>query len=178
MHEHTHTTHTTLQYQGPNTEFNASSTRLRYKHKSTNSDPLLQSGDSLHSLSCLSANVNELVHFKLVLLNMNVSKQSGPVTPLGYYSQLWLACPTHEQENISMAGLSGDTRRRRRKRRRRRRKNEGRRLVWSKIVLREQRKEVGKDKKGRERQRDFDLQQHSHFILECLHLLFRWIWYV
>ena len=144
----------------------------------TNSDPLLQSGDSLHSLSCLSANVNELVHFKLVLLNMNVSKQSGPVTPLGYYSQLWLACPTHEQENISMAGLSGDTRRRRRKRRRRRRKNEGRRLVWSKIVLREQRKEVGKDKKGRERQRDFDLQQHSHFILECLHLLFRWIWYV
>ena len=61
---------------------------------------------SLHALSCLSADVNELVHLKLVLLHMDVSKESGAITPLGDNSQLGLAGPAHEQQDVGMASLS------------------------------------------------------------------------
>ena len=51
----------------------------------------------LHSLCCLSTNINDLIHFKLILLNVNVTKQSRPITPLSHYSESWFTGPTHEQ---------------------------------------------------------------------------------
>lgn len=61
---------------------------------------------SLHSLCRLSTDVDKFVHLKLVLLHVDVSEQGGAITPLSHDSQLWLAGPAHEQENICMAGFT------------------------------------------------------------------------
>ena len=64
-----------------------------------------------HSIPWGLTNVDEFVHLKLVLLNVDVSKQGRAVTPLSDYSQLGLAGPAHKQENVSMAGFTNRERR-------------------------------------------------------------------
>ena len=62
--------------------------------------------DLLHALCCLSCNVDELVHLKPGLHDVQVAVQCGAITPLRHYSDLGQCCPAHEEENVGVASFS------------------------------------------------------------------------
>lgn len=64
-------------------------------------------GNSLHALSGLPGDVDQLDHLKLGLDDVQVVVQTGAFTPLGYDSQLRLGGVTHEQQDVHMARFPG-----------------------------------------------------------------------
>lgn len=57
-------------------------------------------GYSLHALSSLSGNVDQLDHLKLGFDNVQVVVQTGAFTPLSYDGQLWLGGVAHEEQDV------------------------------------------------------------------------------
>lgn len=58
--------------------------------------------NSLHALSGLPGDVNQLDHLKLGLDDVQVVVQTGAFTPLGHDGQLRLGGVAHEQQDVHM----------------------------------------------------------------------------
>ena len=61
--------------------------------------------DSLHALSCLPGNINELEHLEVGLLNVQVLVEAAPITPLGHNGQVVFRHVAHEQQDVDMSCL-------------------------------------------------------------------------
>lgn len=62
---------------------------------------------SLHALSSLSGNVNQLDHLELGLDDVQVVIQAGTFTPLGHNGQLRLGGVAHEEQDVYMTRFPG-----------------------------------------------------------------------
>lgn len=69
---------------------------------------LYREGNSLHALSRLPGNVDQLDHLKLGLNNVQVVVQTWAFTPLGHNGQLRLGGVAHEQQDIHMTRFPVD----------------------------------------------------------------------
>ena len=63
--------------------------------------------DSLHALSGLPGDVNQLDHLKLGLDDVQVVVQTGAFAPLGDDGQLRLGGVAHEQQDVHMTRFPG-----------------------------------------------------------------------
>lgn len=63
--------------------------------------------DSLHALSSLTGDVDQLDHFKLGLNDVQVVVQTGAFAPLGHNGQLRLGGVAHEQQDVHMTRFPG-----------------------------------------------------------------------
>lgn len=62
---------------------------------------------SLHALSGLPGNVDQLDHLKLGLDDVQVVVQTGAFTPLGHNGQLGLRGVAHEEQDVHVARFPG-----------------------------------------------------------------------
>lgn len=62
-------------------------------------------GHSLHALSCLSGNVDQLDHLKLGFDDVQVVVEAGAFTPLGDDGQLRLGGVAHEKQDVHVTGF-------------------------------------------------------------------------
>lgn len=69
--------------------------------------PTRQAIHSLHSLSRLPGNVNQLEHLELGLLDVQVFVEAAALTPLGHYRQVVLRHVPHEEQDVHVPGFAG-----------------------------------------------------------------------
>lgn len=62
---------------------------------------------SLHSLSRLPGNVNQLEHLELGLLDMQVFVEAAALTPLGHNRQVVLCHVPHEKQDVHVPCFAG-----------------------------------------------------------------------
>lgn len=66
---------------------------------------------SLHSLSRLPGNVDQLEHLELGLLDMQVFIEAAAFAPLGHYRQIVLRHVAHEKQDVHVPCFTGGGRR-------------------------------------------------------------------
>ena len=66
---------------------------------------------SLHSLSRLPGNVNQLEHLELGLLDVQVFIEAAALAPLGHNCQVVLRHVPHEEQDVHVPGFAGEGRR-------------------------------------------------------------------
>lgn len=64
--------------------------------------PFKFGGYSLHALSRLPGDVDQLDHLEFGLNDVQVVVQTGAFAPLGHNCQLGLGCVTHEEQDVHM----------------------------------------------------------------------------
>ena len=69
--------------------------------------PPPQAIHSLHSLSRLPGNVDQLEHLELGLLDVQVFVEAAALAPLGHYCQVVLCHVPHEKQDIHVPGFAG-----------------------------------------------------------------------
>ena len=75
--------------------------------------PPRQAIHSLHSLSRLPSNVDQLEHLELGLLDMQVFVEAAALAPLGHYCQVVLCHVPHEKQDVHVPGFAGEGRNKR-----------------------------------------------------------------
>lgn len=65
-------------------------------------------GNSLHALSRLTGDVDQLDHLKLGFDDVKVVVQAGAFTPLGHDGQLRLGGVAHEQQDVHVTRFPGE----------------------------------------------------------------------
>lgn len=66
-------------------------------------------GHSLHALSRLSGDVDQLDHLKLGLDDVQVVVEAGALAPLGDDGQLRLGGVAHEEQDVHVTGFPGES---------------------------------------------------------------------
>lgn len=69
--------------------------------------PTRQAIHSLHSLSRLPGNVNQLEHLELGLLDVQVLVEAAALAPLRHYRQVVLRHVPHEEQDVHVPGFAG-----------------------------------------------------------------------
>lgn len=71
--------------------------------------PWCGGGNSLHALSSLTRDIDELDHLELGLDDVQVVVEAGAFAPLGHYGQLRLGGVAHEQQDVDVTRFPAGT---------------------------------------------------------------------